>query len=182
VPVTRTPTCAAIFGAKREAAAEEVARVEHRLAAVQFPDDEQGDGGKAAEQCRERGRVAPAAPGPFDRAVDDRRQSGDGEERSDRVEPRRARFAGGGHDRERAGQRETREDDVEREDRRPGEEVEQDAGGEQADDGAAGGDTDPGAACLAALLGREDGRDHRERDGHDQRRRDTHRRLLLQNS
>ena len=94
---------------------------------------------------------------------------------SRRVEPRRPRLARRRHDRERPGERDRCEDDVEAEDRRPREPLEQDARGEQAEYAAAGGDADPRPDRLAALLGREDGGDHRQRHRHDQRRADAHR-------
>ena len=43
-------------------------------------------------------------------------------------------------------------------------------------DGSAGGDSDPGPDGFAALLGREDGRDHGERDRHDHGGSDAHQR------
>ena len=54
--------------------------------------------------------------------------------------------------------------------------LEQQAGREQAEHAAAGGDADPGADGLAALLGREDRGDHRQRDRHHERRADAHQR------
>ena len=77
------------------------------------------------------------------------------------------RLAGRRHDRDRAGERDSREDDVEAEDRRPGQPLEQNARDEQAEHAAAGRDADPGPDGLAALLGREDRRDHRQRHRHD---------------
>ena len=54
--------------------------------------------------------------------------------------------------------------------------MQQDAGGQEADHGAAGRDSDPRPDGFPALLGREDGRDHRERDRHDQGGGDAHHR------
>ena len=159
-----------------EAAAEEVARVEHRLAAAQLPErrTRRCPATPAASAERSTGR-RPAALGALDDPEHERRQPGHREQRADRVEPRRVRSRVCGTIASVPASA-TAASTTFRPKTAGHEPLEQNARDEQADHGAAGGDARPGADGLAALLGREDRRDHRQRHRHHERGADAHQR------
>ena len=155
-------------GAGAEAAPEEVAAGRASARRRRSSQRRKRERRRRRRRARRRSRIAPAALGPFDDAEDERRE---------RREPRAASPTGssrGGRASRVAGTiasvptsataaRTTLRTKIDGH----GEPLEQHARGEQAEHAAARGDPDPRADGLAALLRREDGRDHGQRHGHD---------------
>jgi hypothetical protein len=160
--------------ADAEAGAAEEAEVEHRLGCAPLPPQEEGEehGGDAKQAQGEAAQ--PALVRCLDHRVDEHAEAGRGERGAGKVERTRPRVAALRQKTDAEQQRGECERDVHEEDRRPVEPLEQQPARERPQPDAEGGQGCPDPDRLAALLGREDVGDDRQRRRHDHRRADSH--------